>query len=291
MAQGATEVSELLFDAFRHGDAGVQASIDELTEPEASVLVGELGKRAGAQDPEAAAAFCRMLLGAARTREDAIGRCVALIQDGIMRDRLAFATLPELRAAIMDLCAAREAVERSSSLTFLERICNSLVSFLEQDSPPPAEFTEPRQAAIAQALELLPTCLECALNAELFIRGGRASRRAAAPPAADPSPSAAADPAAAPRPTRGLRRDIVKRILAASWPPAMTLPLLTTLIDLDLDAAEQSLACERLCPPPPPEDASTSEGNDGPAAGSARQAPAPPEAHLVGLIQASSIAI
>jgi hypothetical protein len=216
---------------------------------------------------------------------------VALIQDGIMRDRLAFATLPELRAAIMELCAAREAVERSSSLSFLERICNSLVSFLEQDSPPPGELPEPRQAALAQALELLPTCLECALNAELFTRGGRASRRAAAPPAAKSSVSAAADPAAAPPPTRGLRRDIVKRMLAASWPPAMMLPLLTTLIDLDLDAAEQSLACARLCPASLLEDASGSADKDGPAAGTARQAPSPPEAHLVGLIQVRTIAI
>ena len=214
-----------------------------------------------------------MLLSTARTREDSVVQCVALIQEGVMRDRLAFSTLPELRAAVMELCAAREAAERSSSLPFLERLCNSLVAFLEQQNPPPAALPEQRQAALAQALELLPTCLDCALNAELFTRGGRAARRGASAPSHSTD---GAGPAAAPPATRELRRETARRILDAAWPAAMVLPLLSALVDLDLDADEQTRACARLAP----------AGPAGPAP-SAPGAAAPPDAHFVGLVQAA----
>jgi len=190
-----------------------------------------------------------------------------------MRDRLAFSTLPELRAAVMELCAAREAAERSSSLPFLERLCNSLVAFLEQQDPPPEALPEQRQAALAQALELLPTCLDCALNAELFTRGGRAARRGASAPSHSTDN---AGPAAAPPATRELRRETARRILDAAWPAAMVLPLLSALVDLDLDADEQTRACARLAP----------AGPAGPAP-SAPGAAAPPDAHFVGLVQAA----
>ena len=190
-----------------------------LTPAELAELLDELrrvGSGAGRHGQQHVASLCRLLLALESTREDAIVICVRLIHDQRIRDKAGMGCLPELRAAIMQRASGAPELT-AATVSFLQRVCEALVGFLSDKDL--ADKTSAQVGGHLQALELLPTVLECAGSA-LLLRGSGGEWQLQEDLAE-------------------VRATAVQQILEARWPKLFLLPLFSALSEVDLSPPER----------------------------------------------------
>jgi hypothetical protein len=166
--------------------------------------------------------LCRILLSLERTRDDAIVICIHLLHDQRFRDTAGFTCLPELRAAIIQRMLSAD-TEQSSCTTaaFLQRVHDAIVGFLR--APDLAKKLPVEFGGHIQALELLPTALDCAQSV-LHVAGGRGAWQE----------------------LQDVRASTLESVLGAAWPAAVVLPLFTALCQVDLCPKERDMVYAKV---------------------------------------------
>eukprot|EP00961_Rhodomonas_salina_P099732 1341345-Rhodomonas_salina.3 len=223
MSQNET-LATVLVQAFRQQDDGLPALIQDVLDSDIDGLLDELKVRASYDDPDEVVALARLLLSQQRTREKAALHCIRLIQEQTIKDRAAFRCLPDLRAAFVDSFAERGDIQKSSASGLLQNTSDIILSFLKSGSD---GLDESSQSGFSQALELLPTVLECLSTEAFFLR------RKTPKKTKDSAPLWTAD-------------GVISHIVDSSWPSQMVLPLLSVLIDADLTQQQQEQACAKV---------------------------------------------
>lgn len=254
----AKSLHERMLAAFQD-DEGVlfESKIAALSHSQLDELV--VGLRQRAPDAAEAVAYCRMLFATERTREMGLVLCVQLFQGGCFSERAAFRCMPEVRAAIEDSCSVRARAKGGDEhvTALLARICDALIGFLSIDSGVGASSLE----GYAQALELLPTVLQCLDNLAIkpntcVPRGPNARQREAERQESEEANKTSAS---------AVRASVVDSILSSTWPPELVLAIQLVLVEVCLSKEEQARACARI-------------DGDGLQV---------PEEHVIGLVQSS----
>jgi len=219
----SSSVSDLLLQVAseQRDHSCVAALASGLTPLELAELLDEL-RAAGRHSQQHVFALCRLLLSLERTREDAIITCVKLFHDQRIRDKAGLSCLSEVRAAIVQRASASDDPQAAvATVAFLQRVCDAILSFLSDGAL--ADKSAAQVSGHIQALELLPTVLDCADSA-LHLPGGRGVWQQ----------------------LEDVRTSTVRRVLETRWPAPLLLPLFTALSEVELKHEERHVVYSKV---------------------------------------------
>ena len=219
----SSSVSDLLLQVAseQRDHSCVAALASGLTPLELAELLDDL-RAAGRHSQQHVFALCRLLLSLERTREDAIITCVKLFHDQRIRDKAGLSCLSEVRAAIVQRASASDDPQAAvATVAFLQRVCDAILSFLSDSGL--ADKSAAQVSGHIQALELLPTVLDCADSA-LHLPGGRGVWQQ----------------------LEEVRTSTVRRVLETRWPAHLLLPLFTALSEVELTHRERHVVYSKV---------------------------------------------
>jgi hypothetical protein len=198
---------EVLVEYFRSGDRQLPILLEKLPTSQIDILLDEL--EGFIHNDQKLILAIRFLLSHQKTRVKAFFRSLRLLQLALS-DRYASLVLPEMQSAVIDCFHQYDATECSE---FVEDVINVIVSPLQDES-----LMKDGIKGFAHALEIFPTILECLNLQEIVSESEKVS----------------------------IRENALSLIIDSNWPSLLLVPMLKTLVEINLNQEEQSLVYESV---------------------------------------------